>query len=216
MIFRSRQKMKDNFHKEALPHLDALYYAARYMTKDPRDAEDLVQETFLKAYRFFHRYTAGTNCKAWLFRILTNTHINRQRGKHREFAYIENVDVEGAQDNPISETSAFYKNPEQGYLHGLVHEEVKRALDAIPDDFRTAVVLADLQDFSYKEIAEIMECPIGTVMSRLHRGRKMLQKRLRAHAISQGIIAPNDGPSEEKVAQPTSLDDYRARRTASS
>jgi RNA polymerase sigma-70 factor (ECF subfamily) len=212
VIFRSRKRMKDDFHREALVHLDALYYAARYMTKDPRDAEDLVQETLLKAFRFFHRYQTGTNCKAWLFRIMTNTHLNRQRGKAKQFTYLDNVDVEGGGGaTPISDASSFYKNPEQGYLHGLVHEQVERALDSLPEDFRLAVVLADLQDFSYKEIAEIMDRPIGTVMSRLHRGRKMLQKKLRSHAIEQGIISAD--PLDEKVKTPTSLADYRNRAT---
>lgn len=204
MIFRTRKRTQDDFHREALPHLDALFYAARYMTKDAQAAEDLVQETFLKAFRFFHRYKTGTNCKAWLFRIMTNTHINRQRGKKKELSYIENADVESNHDVPLSETSAFYKNPEQGYLHGLVHDEVKSALNSLPSDFRAAVVLADLQDFSYKEIAEVMDCPIGTVMSRLHRGRKLLQKRLRSHAVEQGII------EDDRV---TSLDAYRTRRS---
>ena len=185
--------------------MDALYSAALYMTRDARDAEDLVQETFLKAYRFFDKYEPGTNCKAWLFRILTNTYINRNRGKHREFAYIENVDVDPADDDPISEHSAWYKDPEAGYLHTLVHDLVREALDSLTPEYRAVVVLADLQDFSYREIAEIVGCPIGTVMSRLHRARKLLQKRLRPHAIAQGFVV-------DEPAEPASLDEYRARR----
>lgn len=208
MIFGAKQRKKDAFHREAVPHLDALYYAAVYMTKDARDAEDLVQETFLKAFRFWHRYKEGTNCKAWLFRIMTNTHINRNRGKKREFSYIENVDAPAHESDPISDNSAFYKDPEQGYLHGLVHDEVKRALDSLAPDFRAVVVLADLQDFSYKEIADIMECPIGTVMSRLHRGRKMLQKKLRRYATDRGILEAE--PSDKGGV--TSLDAFRASR----
>ena len=206
MIFRTKKRKKDDFHAEALPHMDALYYAAVYMTKDTREAEDLVQETLLKAFRFFHRYEPGTNCKAWLFRIMTNTHINRNRGKHREFSYLENVDVEGSAEEPIGDNSSFYKNPEQGYLHQMVHDEVKRALESLPTDFRTVVVLADLQDFAYKEIADIVGCPIGTVMSRLHRGRKMLQRKLRRYATEQGIIAPDVSETGGTV---TSLTDYR-------
>ena len=187
MIFGSRKKAVGSFNAEAVPHLDSLYYAAVYMTKDAREAEDLVQETMLKAFRFWHRYKKGTNCKAWLFRILTNTHINRNRGKHREFSYLENVDIASSEERPISDASAFYKDPEAGYLHGRIHPDVKQALNSLPEDFRAAVVLADLQDFSYKEIAEITECPIGTVMSRLHRGRKMLQKTLRSGVESSRI-----------------------------
>ena len=219
MIFRSHSpsRSQDDFHREALPHLDALYGAAVYMTKDARDAEDLVQETFLKAYRFFDRYKPGTNCKAWLFRIMTNTHINRNRGKHREFSLIDNIDIDSGDEDPIHEHSEFYKDPEQGYLHRLVHAEVKDALDSLPADFRNVVILADLQDFAYKEIAEIIDCPIGTVMSRLHRGRKLLQKRLRAHAIAQGIIPATpreESPGGTEGGKLASLDQYRARRAA--
>ncbi|MFT5434908.1 MAG: RNA polymerase sigma-70 factor (ECF subfamily) [Myxococcota bacterium] len=212
MIFGRQKKARNSFDLEAVPHLDALYYAAVYMTKDPREAEDLVQETMLKAFRFWDRYKKGTNCKAWLFRILTNTHINRNRGKHREFSYLENVDVESSEEQPISDASAFYKGPEAGYLHDRIHPDVKAAIDSLPEDFRTAVVLADLQDFSYKEIAEIVECPIGTVMSRLHRGRKMLQKKLRSHAIAQGIVQAEPAVSPKTGTEPTSLDAYRQRR----
>ena len=204
MIFSSRRSKSDSFHKEALPHLDALYYAALYMAKDTRDAEDLVQETLLKAFRFWHRYQQGTNCKAWLFRILTNTHINRNRGKHREFSFIDNVDVEPSDDAPLSQASGFYKGPEDGYLHELVHDNVKEAILSLPDDFRLAVVLSDMHDFSYKEIADVMDCPIGTVMSRLHRGRKMLQKKLRQHATDVGVL--------EAERSPTSLAEYRERK----
>jgi RNA polymerase sigma-70 factor (ECF subfamily) len=213
MIFgkNRRDLSKDDFHREALVHLDSLYSAALYMTRDSRGAEDLVQETMLKAFRFFHRYKPGTNCKAWLFRIMTNTFINSKRGKHREVAYLENVDVHPTDDNPIDEQSAFYKNPEAGFLHNFIHEDVKNALESLQPDYRTVVILTDLHDFSYKEVAAIVNCPIGTVMSRLHRGRKMLQKRLRAHAIAQGILP---GPSDEEAHgdKLASLEDYRKRR----
>ena len=213
MIFRSRKRRKDDFHQEVMPHLDALYYYARYLTKDVRDAEDLVQETFTKAFRFFHRYKVGTNAKAWLFRIMMNTHINRQRGKKRQFSFLDNVDVGESEELKISDNSSYYRDPETQYVDNLLHDEVKRALESIPEDFRVAVVLSDLQDFSYKEIAEIMDCPIGTVMSRLHRGRKMLQKKLRAYATERGILPKNE--SGEAGEKPTSLADYRAKRSAS-
>ena len=191
--------------------MDALYNSALYMTRDARDAEDLVQETFIKAYRFFHRYQSGTNCKAWLFRIMTNTHINRNRGKKRELSFIENVDSEASLGDPVWENSAWYKDPEQGYLHQLMHDEVKTALESVPEDYRTVVVLADLQDFAYKEIADILECPIGTVMSRLHRGRKILQKKLRRYAMATGVLpAAEDGGAE--LEQPSSILEFKKRK----
>ena len=212
MIFGSksaRTRGQDAFHSEAIPHLDALYSAASFLTRDPREAEDLVQETFLKAYRFFHRYRPGTNCKAWLFRILANTHINRNRGRHREPTSVDSVDIEVSEFNSIAEDSAFYRGPEAGYVDGLVHDDVRAALDALPEDFRLPVVLVDLQELSYKEVAEIMDCPIGTVMSRLHRGRKILQRKLRARAIELGVLPEQSEPEPE----PASLEAYRARRT---
>ncbi len=211
MIFGNAKKrrQKDAFHAEALVHMDALYNAALYMTRDARKAEDLVQETMLKAFRYFHRYQQGTNCKAWLFRIMTNTHINNNRSKRTEMTYLDEVDSEANSMQSYGTHSAFYQNPEQGYLHQLVHDRVRDAVESLPDDYRSIVVLADLQDFSYKEIAEIVSCPIGTVMSRLHRGRKMLQKRLRDHAIEQGILSPD---TENKEKEPTSLEDFRRRK----
>lgn len=191
--------------------MDALYNSALYMTRDARDAEDLVQETFIKAYRFFHRYQPGTNCKAWLFRIMTNTHINRNRGKKRELSFIENVDSEPSLGDPVWENSAWYKDPEQCYLHELMHDEVKTALESVPEDYRTVVVLADLQDFAYKEIAEILNCPIGTVMSRLHRGRKMLQKKLRRYAVATGVL-PQDQADTPEQKEPSSILEFKRRK----
>ncbi len=211
MTFDSNQEKEALFAKEAIPHLDALYTSAVYMTRDKRHAEDLVQDTFLKAFRSFHTYTPGTNCRSWLHRILRNTFINSIRGKKREFSYIENIDVQGADTNSIDEYSSFYKNPEQGYLFGMMHEEVMGALKALPPHFRTVVVLADIQDFSYKEIAEVEDCPIGTVMSRLHRGRKMLQRRLRNYARETGIL-PQAEESDDPVPPAASLDEYRQKR----
>lgn len=215
MIFgKGIQRRQDSFHTEALPHLDALYNAATYLTRDTREAEDLVQETFLKAYRFWSRYKAGTNCKAWLFRILTNTHINRNRGRRRDLVYLDSVEGDGmADDASLGDASAFYRDPEADYLYGLVHDDVREAVEALPEDFRMPVVLVDLQDFSYKEVAEIMECPIGTVMSRLHRGRKLLQKKLRARAIEAGIIpATPEDAVEEAPPGAASLEAYRQNR----
>jgi RNA polymerase sigma-70 factor (ECF subfamily) len=177
------------FDEEALPHVDALYNYARHLTHNERDAEDLVQDTLVKAFRFFHRYEPGTNCKAWLFRIMTNTFLKKNRRNVREFSYIENVDVEGNQDGlTVGERSATYRDPERELLSHIVNSQVTDALADLPADFRTVVLLADLQDFTYKEIAEVMDCPVGTVMSRLYRARQALQKKLLDFAMDEGYV----------------------------
>jgi RNA polymerase sigma-70 factor (ECF subfamily) len=194
-----RRPFRSDFEREALPHLGALYAAALRMTRNEKDAEDLVQEALLRAYRFFDTFEAGTNCKAWLFRILTNVFCNQYRERERE-----NV--------VMTEAESSSANLEQ-FL------SVERALAAVPPDFRLAVVLADLEDFSYKEIAEIMDCPAGTVMSRLYRGRKILQGLLYNYAVEQGIIAPAaaQAPAAEAGApssSPVDLEAYRRKRAA--
>lgn len=177
------------FDEEALPHVDALYNYARHLTRNERDAEDLVQDTLVKAFRFFHRYEPGTNCKAWLFRIMTNTFLKKNRRNVREFSFIENVDVDGTQDGlTTGDRSHVYRDPERELLSHIVNEQVTDALSELPADFRTVVLLADLQDFTYKEIAEVMDCPVGTVMSRLYRARQALQKKLLDYAMDEGYI----------------------------
>jgi RNA polymerase sigma-70 factor (ECF subfamily) len=199
-----------DFEREALVHMDALYRSALYMTRSSEQAEDLVQETYLKAFRAFDRYKRGTNCRAWLFRILTNTFLNTKRRKIRDVAFLDEVDTDQATASPMQPGGAHRFNPEKALEFSDLSGTVKEALASVPADFRTAVVLADMQDFSYKEIAEIMECPVGTVMSRIYRGRKLLQDRLHAHAVTQGIV-----PAEAPEDAPTSLDEYRARRDES-
>ena len=188
----------DTFESDALAFLDALYRTALRMTRSEADAEDLVQETYIKAFRFREQFTPGTNLKAWLFRILTNTFINsyRRRQSQPEFTELEDVD-EFSLYKRMSDlrTSSSSGNPETEFLDGLVDSEVKDALTELPEKFRS-VVLLDVEGFSYKEIAEMLDIPIGTVMSRLHRGRKFLQKRLLDLAQQRGIAAVRAAPQK--------------------
>jgi RNA polymerase sigma-70 factor (ECF subfamily) len=180
------------FADQAMPLMDGLYSAALRMTRNPADAEDLVQETYLKAYRAFHTFQEGTNLKAWLYRILTNTYINTYRAKKRR---PDETDLEEVEDLYLYrrlgglEGATAGRSAEEELLDHLTDSEVKDALESLPEQFRMAVLLADVEGFAYKEIAEILDIPIGTVMSRLHRGRKFLQKRLYDLARERGIAA---------------------------
>jgi RNA polymerase sigma-70 factor (ECF subfamily) len=182
---------QDAFETEALSYIDALYRTALRMTRSEADAEDLVQETYIRALRFREQFTPGTNLKAWLFRILTNTFINayRKRSRAPETTELDDVDEFSlyrrmAADRPSTSAT----DPEREFLDSIVSSEVKEALADLPEKFRTAVLL-DVEGFSYKEIAEMLAIPIGTVMSRLHRGRKFLQQRLHDVARERGIAA---------------------------
>jgi RNA polymerase sigma-70 factor (ECF subfamily) len=176
------------FEATALPFLDQLYSAALRMTRKPADAEDLVQETYVKAFAAFHQFEEGTNLKAWLYRILTNTYINIYRKKQREPQQSMSDEIDDwSLAKAAGHTATGLRSAETEALDHLPDSAVKDALAALPDDFRMAVYLADVEGFSYKEIAEIMGTPIGTVMSRLHRGRKALQKALWSYAAERGL-----------------------------
>jgi RNA polymerase sigma-70 factor (ECF subfamily) len=183
------------FSELAMPHMQALYSAALRMTRNPADAEDLVQETFLKAYRAFDRYEDGTNLKAWLYKILTNTFINSYRAAKRR---PEKADVEDIEDlymyRRIGDLRSAGAGPsaEEEVFDRFTDDEVKEAIESLPEAFRIAVLLADVEGFSYKEIAEITEVPIGTVMSRIHRGRKALQKALLDYAVGRGLVGSTE------------------------
>jgi RNA polymerase sigma-70 factor (ECF subfamily) len=204
------------FTEECLGHMDALYGVACRLTRNPTEAEDLVQDAMLKAMRAQHQFQAGTNLKAWLFRILTNTFINKYRRGGLERALFDGPDADPLVDGWVSaSTMRQLREPEQIALLPIVEGEVRRALDELPPEFKLAVILCDVQEFSYEEIAEIMGCPIGTVMSRLHRGRKLLQKALYGHALALGIVKGEDGNSADNVTRspvPADLSAYRATR----
>ncbi len=186
------------FAEQAMPLMSSLYSAALRMTRNPSDAEDLVQETYLRAYRGFGGFEQGTNLKAWLYRILTNTYINIYRAKKRR---PEETDLDDVEDLFLYhrlgglEAATLGRSAEDELMDYFTEAEVKDAIEALPDTFRMAVLLADVEGFSYKEIAEILDIPIGTVMSRLHRGRKALQKRLYEFALDRGLVGTRSAPA---------------------
>ena len=191
------------FAEQATPYMDPLYAAALRMTRNPADAEDLVQETFIRAYRGFPNFTDGTNLRAWLYRILTNTFINSYRAKQRR---PEQTDLDDVEDLYLYkrlgglEAATMGRSAEDELMDMFTDTAVKDAIDALPEQFRVAVLLADVEGFSYKEIAEITEVPIGTVMSRLHRGRKQLQARLWDFAVERGLVPqPPQAQSTERA-----------------
>src|SRR5438105_10957731 len=179
------------FSELAMEHMSSLYTAALRMTRNPADAEDLVQETYLKAYRAFNSFQEGTNLKAWLYRILTNTFINGYRAKRRR---PEESDLEDVEDLYLYrrlgglEGAQLGRSAEEEVLDHFTDTDVKAALESLPEQFRMAVLLADVEGFSYKEIASILDIPIGTIMSRLHRGRKALQKALFQFGVERGLV----------------------------
>ncbi len=181
-----------HFAEDTEEFMGSLYSAALRMTRNPSEAEDLVQETYLKAYRAYDSFKAGTNLKAWLYRILTNTFINAYRARRR---HPEETELEEVEDFYLFhrlgglEAAAAGRSAEDEVLESITDDEVKAAIESLPESFRMAVLLADVEGFSYKEIAEIMDVPIGTVMSRLHRGRRALQKALHDYGLARGLVA---------------------------
>ncbi len=178
-----------DFDSQAMPYLDSLYNTAYRMTRSAEDAEDLVQETFFKAYKYYDKFEEGTNLKAWLFKILKNTFINNYRKRKLEPRSVDFAEIEDSFERIVRRDNTEQPaDPEAEFFHGVLDDDVKRALDSLPYDYRMVVLLADLEDFSYKEIAEILDCPVGTVMSRLYRGRKLLEKALLKYARQHGYI----------------------------
>ena len=189
------------FAELAMPYMDALYSGALRMTRNPSDAEDLVQETYLRAYRGFGGFQEGTNVRAWLYKILTNTYINMYRAKKRR---PDEVDFDNAEDFYLFrrigglEAAEAGRTPEQTVLDAMPESVVKDAIDSLPEQFRVAVLLADVEGFSYKEIAEMLDIPIGTVMSRLHRGRKAMQRALFEFAQARGLAGTRSGTEQRE------------------
>ena len=202
-VFRSN-KQRRAFEEETLPHLDALYALALRLTRNTDDAEDLVQDAMVKAYRFFHRYEAGSNIRAWLFKLLVNLFYNDRRKAQKD----QRLQVETRRLGTF-EADVSTQRFEQLLADRLVQDRIKAALEELPEEFRLAVVLCDLYDFSYKEIADILDCPVGTVMSRLYRGRRLLQEGLFQYAVEQGYLR---APGETDA--PTDLEAYRQQKKA--
>jgi RNA polymerase sigma-70 factor, ECF subfamily len=202
--------LRNEFAEEALQHLDSMYAAAMRLTRSDADADDLVQDAFLKAYRFYDHFEPGTNLRAWLLRILTNTFINKYRRSSRERKVLDGEEAEPVGDGVMSRAAMrALHDPDGDAMRALVTAEIQRALDTLPDEYRLMIVLADVEELSYKEIADIVGCPIGTVMSRLHRARKQMQAKLIDTAVDMGIVDPKEDTTGEV---PVSLDAYRKAR----
>ena len=186
-----------NFEAAAMPFVDALYNTAYRMTRNSEDAEDLVQETYLKAYKYYDKFAEGTNFKAWLFKIMKNTFINNYRKKQQVPPQSDFADIEESFESQVSDQhKRKIMDPEEELLENVLDEDVQRSLDELPPDYRMVVLLADLEGFSYKEIAEILEVPVGTVMSRLYRGRRLLEQEMLRYARDHGYISSGEEPAK--------------------
>jgi RNA polymerase sigma-70 factor (ECF subfamily) len=215
--FRSAENtLRAEFEAGVQRHLNALYANALQLTRSPADAEDLVQDTVLRAYRFFDRFEQGTNLKAWLFRIQFNTFVNQYRRASKQSAIVDrsNWDSLGG-DFVAEETLRALTDPETAAFRPIIAGEIKTAFDDLSHEYRSVLVLADVEQFSYKEIADIVGCPIGTVMSRLHRARRALRERLLARAGELELLDKRDADRSDSVADPqtVSLDAFRRNRS---
>ncbi|MFP4687730.1 MAG: sigma-70 family RNA polymerase sigma factor [bacterium] len=195
----SEKEKQELFKQEALPHLNALYNYARSINRNKEDAEDLVQDTYMRAYRYFHQYTPGTNCKAWLFTILRNLYNTRYKKYKKTPDKVHYDDIEEVYDFILGEElRSDINEPEKDFFENILPQQIVNAIEELPEEFRSTFILADIEDFSYKEIAEILDCPIGTVMSRLHRARNILKKKLFDYARKKGIIPGGSKKDEEQ------------------
>jgi RNA polymerase sigma-70 factor (ECF subfamily) len=185
-----------DFEAAAVPFVDALYNTALRMTRNPQDAEDLVQETYLKAYKYYDKFEEGTNLKAWLFKILKNTFINSYRKKQQAPPKADFADIEESFETIVRDDGQQARTPEEELLEKVLDEDVQQAIEELPHDYRMVVLLADLEGFAYKEIADILEIPVGTVMSRLYRGRRLLEEALLKYAREHGYIREGGEPAK--------------------
>jgi len=212
---RSKEdRKKAEFEALIMPHLDALYGTAMRMTRNPQEADDLLQDTCLKAFRFLDRYQRGTNFKAWIFKILTNVFNSRYRKAQRDHQIRQKVEEDGHQAHVLAQgPTRDAQSAEEQILDQIMSEDILAAMQKLPPEFRMAVLLSDVEEFSYKEIAEIMDCPVGTVMSRLYRARRQLQRLLLDHAIDRGLVKadPSDPARDGPAAEVTDLATYRSR-----
>lgn len=181
------QKLNQEFERQAVPHMDALYNYAVKMTGDSDDASDLIQETYLKAFRFWDKFEQGTNCKAWLFRIMKNTFINSYRKNKKEPDKVDYEEIENFYEN-IKPSSTDSAHLEKDIYDNLLDDELSSAISSLPEDFRTVIILCDIEGYTYDEIADFVDVPVGTVRSRLHRARKMLFTKLHKYASDKGYV----------------------------
>jgi RNA polymerase sigma-70 factor (ECF subfamily) len=223
VLGRKNRERNQAIENEVLPHMDALHGYALYLTRNRNDAEELTQETLLKAVNAFSQYQRGTNCKAWLFRIMYNTFLNGIRKNRVQYEFEDAVVADLAEREDLKAFVKANRTPEESFVAMLSRSKVREAVERLPEEFKSVVVLADLEGFAYKEIAEIVGCPIGTVMSRLHRGRKLLRVRLFQWARELGLVELPESQVEteslEELPEPenvTPLSSYRRSEASAS
>ena len=205
--YPAHTKTLPEFETTALVHTSELFATALRLTKNERDAEDLVQDAFMKAFKNFHQYQRGTNCRAWLFRILTNTFINNYRRRIKEREILGAEDLRPVEEQLFDRTRiTLQSDPEHSLWSKVISHDVRRALESLPVEFRMVVVLADLQSLTYKDIALILDCPVGTVMSRLYRGRRLMRAQLEEYAYQAGIIRTRHSPQDNVPASKAEQD----------